>query len=130
MNIAPIFIGALVAVLFGIIHCLAIWLHFPFPSTTEHEIWKVAAFIITDAPLPFQYLGRMILSMKTRSRHCLWNSIYVHIAEKAAHITWCVILFAYILARIALLVLPLISLRALPRGALDDVEWSKFFPHL
>jgi hypothetical protein len=36
----------------------------------------------------------------------------------------------YIIARLFLIILPLITFRALPPGALTDVNWGVYIPHL
>jgi len=38
-------------------------------------------------------------------------------------------LIVYVIARIGLIVLMLMSLRSLPPGAYDTVTWTKFIPH-
>jgi hypothetical protein len=38
--------------------------------------------------------------------------------------------WAYMTSRIALLVLPLIALRALPPGAYVDLDWATIIPHI
>jgi hypothetical protein len=38
--------------------------------------------------------------------------------------------FIYILARVTLIVLTMLSLRSLPTGIYDTVAWTMFIPHL
>jgi hypothetical protein len=39
-------------------------------------------------------------------------------------------MFLYIIARIVLLVLPFVALRALPPGAYVQLNWVSFLPHI
>jgi hypothetical protein len=39
-------------------------------------------------------------------------------------------MFLYIIARIILLVLPFVALRALPPGAYVQLNWVSFLPHI
>ena len=41
-----------------------------------------------------------------------------------------VVMFLYIVARIVLLVLPFVALRALPPGAYVQLDWISFLPHI
>ncbi|KAF7296808.1 hypothetical protein MIND_00911800 [Mycena indigotica] len=94
---------------FGAIYCLA-WNSF-FPSIAEMWLWRAAAALVAAIPL----LGIAIFALGL---------------SNMGH--WFLLIggVVYVLARIALIVLPLTTLRAQPPGLLVDVDWSGFFPHL
>jgi hypothetical protein len=48
----------------------------------------------------------------------------------SALLVWALIIPLYLFARLALLVLPFIALRALPPGAYAQVNWISFLPHI
>ncbi|CAA7268589.1 unnamed protein product [Cyclocybe aegerita] len=115
-------LGLLVAMLFGVIHCVG-W-NFDFPTSQERFLWRLAAAYIAVAPLPFQLLGSAILRhRKTGSRR---SRVFMYMSARA----WYSILALYVLARFALLVLPLIAFRKLPSGAYVDLAWSQYIPHV
>ena len=107
----PIFI----AVVFGGIHCIA-W-SFQFPSPQERLTWRISAAFVSGEPILYGLLiiiGNCQVALLT-------------ICVKALFISFTVM---YFVARIVLLVLPCITLRALPPSALMEIQWSSFFPHI
>ena len=106
------FIGSISGMVFGGIHCTA-W-NFLFQGQT---IWRVASIVILCTPLSF-LLACMLIGFGclpstgefTRSMMMMISTIYLA-------------------ARIALIVLMLMTLRSLPPGAYDVVSWTGFIPH-
>ena len=108
--------GVSISVLFGVIHCVA-WNN-EFPSSLERWGWRISALIVSVVPL-------LLLSLFTVGRMGILNQssiIFVILRESFA--------WVYMTSRIALLVLPLIALRALPPGAYVDLEWATIIPHI
>ena len=107
--------------MFGAIHCLAWNAHFL--THIESKLWRASAAIVTAAP------GTLIL---------LWI-VNEYTIGKLANADWeatCGVLqgigiiLAYTLARICLLVLALLSLRALPYDAHVMASWTIYIPHI
>ena len=113
--------GAVFGGMFGAIHCLAWNAHFL--THIESKLWRASAAIVTAAP------GTLIL---------LWI-VNEYTIGKLANADWeatCGVLqgigiiLAYTLARICLLVLALLSLRALPYDAHVMASWTIYIPHI
>ncbi|KDR79755.1 hypothetical protein GALMADRAFT_1360429 [Galerina marginata CBS 339.88] len=109
-----------VGTIFGAIHCVG-W-EFTFPSIIEAKIWRVCSVTITSISLVTFVLGWFGLNL-------LYNGIDGYGPDLVAcmlgsFIGW------YILARVALLVGAIISLRNLPPPALGVVEWTLSIPHV
>ncbi|KAG2070600.1 hypothetical protein BDR04DRAFT_971738, partial [Suillus decipiens] len=99
---------------FGGIHCLG-W-NILFQGHAEQMLWRVASLTIVSAAV-FIFL---------LSSHAIWRdgSAGPVIADLAAIASS----FVYIMARITLIVLILMSFRSLPPGIYDTVTWTKFIP--
>ena len=104
-----------VAVVFGGIHCIA-W-SFEFPSPQERLTWRISAAFLSGEPILY---GLLVIIDN-------YQVAFLTICLKALFISITVMYFA---ARIVLLVLPCITLRALPPSALIDIQWSSLFPHI
>jgi hypothetical protein len=107
------------ALIFGAIHCIA-W-SFPFPSLQERLAWRISAASVVGSPIlitVFTLLGIIL-------EHCFqgWGGIMIAIAV-------CVFPALYLFAKIVLLVLACIALRALPPTALVEMQWAASFPHI
>jgi hypothetical protein len=112
--------GTIIATLFGAIHCIG-WT-FQFQSPTEHMLWRRSSIAITCTPFLAWLLGQA---------HILSRDSCVKVPVKYLAIVggFCIGLF-YGIARVALLVLALMSLNSLPAGAYQTVSWTKFIPHI
>jgi hypothetical protein len=100
---------------FGAIHCVG-WSYF-FQKHTEQVLWRVASLTIFCAPI------------STAIFYCFVVLGWFDLAE----FFFLIVLlagFAYIAARLTLIVLILLSFRSLPPGVYDTVAWTKFIPHL
>ncbi|KAJ6552200.1 hypothetical protein DFH09DRAFT_925199, partial [Mycena vulgaris] len=103
-------IECLVGTVFGAIHCAA-W-NSDLPSAAEREFSLIVSAIPVLVPAAVCIL---------RSREDLQTNSMIAIALAVP---------AYTTARLFLIILPFISLRALPPGAFTDVNWSVYIPHL
>jgi hypothetical protein len=99
---------------FGAIHCMG-WSYF-FQKHTEQVLWRVASLTILCAPI------------STPIFYCFVVLGWFNLAEFFFNV---VLLagFAYIAARLTLIVLILLSVQSLPPGVYDTVAWTKFIPH-
>ncbi|KAJ7247087.1 hypothetical protein C8J57DRAFT_1674670 [Mycena rebaudengoi] len=113
--------GCLVGTMFGSIHCAA-W-NADFASSVEMWLWRSCALSVTAIPL--------IIALRLAAfitRHDEDDSFPVIL--KILFWLFVLSLVTYVIARLFLIVLPLIALRAPAAGSLMDVNWSIYIPHL
>ena len=107
---------AIVATLFGGVHCAG-W-NFPFPSHAELIIWRVSSLIIVIVPCTFvPLLVAEVMRIAT----------FAVIVNALLSLLGVVI---YVLARLALFVEALTTLRHLPPGAYAAVKWTDLLLHM
>jgi hypothetical protein len=128
-KVIPLAFGAVVGgILFGSLHCLA-W-NFQFPTRGEALSWKICSILTTSLPifsiLPFVTWHRLTPDWYSRMRPPLTRS--KRNIKLLSGLTLLILLFAYILARLFLMVEIFRSLFYLPPEAYIDT-WSKSFPH-
>jgi len=117
-----VFLVATTTVAFGGIHCIG-W-SFTFPSNSEQILWRVSSLSITGIPISLLPLCLFVAFVIDR---LLLRRRFDAICLK----TTLLLLFSlYILSRLALLVLPFLSLRSLPPAAFHIVHWTSFIPHI
>ncbi|KAF8179901.1 hypothetical protein BJ912DRAFT_1062700 [Pholiota molesta] len=107
---------AVIGVLFGSVHLISSWF-LDFPSVQEMWLWRVSAVVITVGPV---FLG-------------LWQSMHYFSGLWGGFMIrgFAIIMGSlYIISRIIILILSLISLRALPVGAFQTIQWTTFIPHV
>ena len=109
-----------IAPLFGAIHCLA-W-DAPFPTSKEALAWRICAVATTSLPLVESAL------LLLRNWYVVQDSIY----EEPFLVTIVIMtpMVLYIIARITLITLAFISLRALPADAFRTIAWTNYIPNL
>ena len=103
---ASVVIAFFFAIGFGAIQCLA-W-NSPFPSSNERLAWRICSVASTALP------GLMFPQILAESEG---NSLVV--------LVYCL----YPIVRLAIIVLAFMSLRALPAGAYETVNWTNYIPH-
>ena len=109
-----------VGVCFGAIHCIA-WF-FSFPTDPELLVWRISSVAITAVPIYIPLL--FLLAAWLSDMDFEYSAIAVLIfGPLPAGIL-------YILARAVTLVLAFTSLRDLPPGAYETVQWTIFIPHV
>lgn len=113
-------ITAGLGVAFGAIHCIA-WT-FQFPSSAERNLWRICSVVLMVVPatfVPGYWCSNFVWSdgKSTTLRVFVWHLV--------------VLLYgvAYSCARTAMAIEAFISLRALPPGAYQAVQWTTFIPH-
>ena len=111
-----------VGFVFGGIHCMA-W-SFHFPTFQEKLAWRISAASVAGLPIFFSVLPILGIALNIPSE--IWQDI-VEIILRIMTITS---LISYVIARIVLLILPCIALRALNPAALVEIQWAAFFPHI
>ena len=106
-----------VGVCFGAIHCIS-W-GFSFPTHKELLMWRILCVAITAVPIYITLgyiLGALLLLTDLSERNFYFFPL--------SGVT------LYILARAVTLVLAFTSLRDLPPGAYETVNWTTFIPHI
>ncbi|KAJ7127439.1 hypothetical protein C8R43DRAFT_897457 [Mycena crocata] len=112
------YIECLVGAIFGAIHCGA-W-NVDFPSNQEMWIWRSTALAVATIPAIMAGVG--VGRWNLVKNQSVWDGLLF--------IPFILAIFGYPAARLFLIILPLIALRAPPSGALMDVDWSAYIPHL
>ncbi|KIM41102.1 hypothetical protein M413DRAFT_445824 [Hebeloma cylindrosporum] len=113
-DLVPLALAACVSIVFGAIHCIA-W-SFHFATWHERWLWRISAIFISG--LPISVFATVVL-----------NDLLINMGPFGKLIFYPQISL-YIIARIILLVLPFVALRALPPGAYVQLNWISFIPHI
>jgi hypothetical protein len=111
----PFAIEALIGTVFGAIHCAA-WTA-DFSTTVEMWMWRSCSSLVVAIPAVFVILGKLTAIIDVDWEAALHIGLYAPIP-------------IYVIARLVLIILPLVALRSLPPGALMEVTWSVYIPHL
>ena len=115
----PFFLFLCIATVFGAIHCIP-W-SFHFVTLQEKWAWRISSVLLSGVPISAFALG-FLLSDDENGDLKLYDYFLVLIIV--------ILVSLYIIARIVLLVLPFVALRALPPGAYVQVNWVSFLPHM
>lgn len=111
-------VTGLVGVIFGAIHCIA-WSS-QFPSPMEQVLWRISAITIIGVPVCVFLAGLLSLYLPfLPNKHEGCGGVLVLISA-----------VLYVIARIMLFFLALISLRSLPAGAFQVINWTTYIPHI
>ncbi|PBK60128.1 hypothetical protein ARMSODRAFT_734422 [Armillaria solidipes] len=110
------YFGAAIGALFGGIHCLA-W-SFAFASVPECVLWRISSLVVAIVPV--------VLAMQLAFIKILPKRKIVRAIQAATPL----LILLYLLARMTLLIEAFLSLRFLEPGVLEEVNWTKFIPHL
>jgi len=134
----PIALEMSIGFLFGAIHCAA-W-RFQFPSKVEQILWRTTSLCITCAPLALWATWLLVHASYPWSpsgyyvQRARQTQVFVFDKIIWPFITWTqsirVIFVLYIASRLATFVLAFVLLRDLSPGALQDVIWTTFIPHV
>ncbi|KAN0076468.1 hypothetical protein V8E54_006610 [Elaphomyces granulatus] len=109
----PLCLFVVITGIFGACHLIG-W-DFLYPSSVEQLLWRI--FSISCMVIPF-----LILFLARAPKYFDFpSSVGEHFGN---------LLFLYALARAYLLVAIFISLRSVPAGVYETVNWSLYFPHL
>ncbi|PBK83049.1 hypothetical protein ARMGADRAFT_975243 [Armillaria gallica] len=127
--------------LFGAFHCAA-W-SFYFPSHAEMLLWRVSSVAVVIGLLAASHLpGAFLITQGNAlawTRNKLWetdqrvlwtpwrNSRFVEFILTAIS---CAGIIAYIIGRMALVILAFMQLRSLPPLAFHAIQWTTYIPHI
>ncbi|KAF7984855.1 hypothetical protein HWV62_10817 [Athelia sp. TMB] len=112
-------IALLVAMVFGAVHCIA-W-SYPFQSHLEQQLWRASAIAIVAVPAALAVstiMAAYVGDLLGVGRNTVGAILYVPLA------------LIYIAARIILILISFSSLRMLPAGVYQTVQWTTFVPHI
>ena len=120
---ASLTIFPVVGVLFGGIHCFALWT--PFPTKREAVLWKVSALYCTVLSL-FIAVGYIPGESGLDKKKDVDDDVDDIVGECLA----CLFGVGYLVCRVILIVLAFTSLRALSPGMYQITNWVSLFPHV
>jgi hypothetical protein len=112
-------IEALVATVFGAIHCAA-W-NTDFLTAVEMWLWRSCSSLIVVIPAVILLI--IVLGPFTDVDESQLGTAMLGIGVV-------LLIPIYVIARLILIILPLVALRSLPSGTFADVNWSVYIPHL
>ena len=117
----PFYLAIGVATVFGAIHCIA-W-SFHFPTLQERWVWRISAILVSGLPISIFAVAK---AMPDNANESTWMKL----TDTFGRLLFIVSIPFYIVARMALLVLPFMALRTLPLGAYVQLDWISFLPHI
>ena len=116
-----------IAVAFGAIHCAG-W-RSAFPSDLDAWVWRISSIIISTVPPLWAFADHLLYWWRGAERQTVSQSLLWAIRE-FVKIIFFAVLPLYLAARFALMIEAFIGLRVLTPGALADVKWTTFIPHI
>ena len=121
---AALGLGVCVSIVFGAIHCIA-W-SFHFATLQERWAWRISAIFVSGLPIVIVVFSGLLTIFDEKEHKTAGIKLYEGI------LVWILMSMAclYIFARIALLVLPFVALRAVVPGAYVQLNWISFLPHI
>ncbi|KAJ3851249.1 hypothetical protein EV368DRAFT_43568 [Lentinula lateritia] len=111
-----------VAALFGLIHWIG-WIS-TFPTRTEEIMWRISSIVVTFLPVHVELAYKAYAQ-----RHDILLTA-PDFLKYVFGIIWYIAPLAYVMARWILIVQSFLTLRDLPCGALQNVEWTDYIPHI
>ncbi len=89
-----------------------------FDSSLEHLLWKFSSLLVAIVPIILAFEVFSVLRLRNT-----W------VAQSMKYSTP-IFIFVYVCARVYLLVDMFLSLRSLPPGALEEIDWTRYIPHI
>jgi hypothetical protein len=112
--------ASIIGIAFGATHFIA-W-NSEFPSRIELILWRISCIAMTvDLLLLAAFCGMFVTKLPEILKERLINVVAFPAPLTA---------LLYLFSRIATLVIAFTTLRALPSGAFETVDWTTFIPHL
>jgi hypothetical protein len=108
---------------FGALHAMA-W-GFPFPTRGEQILWRCSCLVLTFYPV-----GHLLLFLVSPLLLLKWLKRCVPYLTVLETFVLLLAAVCYIVARLALIVLPFLQLRLLPHTANHAVAWARYLPHI
>lgn len=118
---------AFITLIFGSIHCVG-W-NLEFPTYREWLLWQISSFTMVGVSLVF-ILYAVHEAIQSSNKNYPQNiSKYGELTDRTLHQLCIIATIFYIPARCYILFEALYSLRALPDGAYQTVNWTRFIPN-
>ncbi|THU76973.1 hypothetical protein K435DRAFT_894766 [Dendrothele bispora CBS 962.96] len=114
----------LLFLIFGGVHC-APW-NSTFPTPLEQILWRISAVTVTACPFVILFLLVIQLPF-ARGDIPTYTQMFCSVLSVPIGFF---LSLAYIWARITLIVIAFMELRALPPSAYQTVDWARFIPHI
>lgn len=114
VHFAPYMLLILSGCVFGAVHCFA-W-NSPFPTSQERLAWRICSATTTALP------ALLTLRMLFQKEPCIELDDVLKAYYKFP-------IAIYILGRLTIIILALMSLRALPANIFQTIEWTLYLPH-
>jgi hypothetical protein len=118
----PLTLAMCVATVFGAIHCIP-W-SFHFATLQERWVWRISAILVSG--MPIFVVALVFLPLPDKENKPTWMKVWTIFVNSI----FTGMNSLYIIARIVLLVLPFVALRALSPGAYGQVNWVSLLPHI
>ncbi len=115
--------GACFGALFGGVHCIEWTSSGFFESSLERLLWKISSLLVAIVPVILAFEVFSLSSITRIRKYIRWIIPCIMIASR-------IFIFIYICARVYLLVDMFLSLRSLPPGALEEIDWTRYIPHI
>ncbi|KAK0219476.1 hypothetical protein EDD85DRAFT_915804 [Armillaria nabsnona] len=115
--------GGCFGALFGGVHCIEWTSSGFFESFLEHLLWKISSLLVAIVPVILAFEVFTLTSITRFRKYIRWIVSCFRIAP------WVLILI-YICARVYLLVDMFLSLRSVPPGTLEEIDWTRYIPHI
>lgn len=109
----------LVGAMFGGLHCLAWWFHFP--THTEAVLWRVCAVYCTVSPVGIAVIMLVLM---------IFDGCGIEVHDAVTATLGLSSITVYIICRLTLVGITFSCLRASPAGVFEATNWTKFFPHI
>jgi hypothetical protein len=119
----PFAIAACVATVFGAIHCIA-W-SFHFPTLRDQWVWRISAILIVGLPTSTLVFGGLLVAIEGKKK-----TPGIALLDAVGAVIMVAMVCLYIIARIVLLVLPLVTLYSLQPGVYVQFNWADIIPHV
>ena len=116
-----IVVFALFGVVFGGIHLVG-W-NFKFPTVIEQHLWRSTSLTITVIPLIVASIDFILVFRQKKM------APFATVVLLALELIMTLLLFVYVIARLALIAQALALLRRQPADAYSVVDWGQFVPH-
>ncbi|KAI0060050.1 hypothetical protein BV25DRAFT_1918163 [Artomyces pyxidatus] len=113
-------VALIAAMVFGGVHCAA-W-DYVFPSRAETLLWRISSTAIIAVP------GSLVISVVLTL--CMNNTALEAVGNLIVALAFLLSDPLYVVARVVLLTLSFTSLRTLPAGAYQTVQWTIRIPHV
>jgi hypothetical protein len=126
----PFVLTAIITGIFGACHLIG-W-DFLYPSSVEQLLWRISSIFCVVIPFLLSLLGFILpgITVSGTDRHQAFVHDSLRCNTNILLPLFCTLSFLYPLVRVYLLVAVFMSLRSVPAGVYQTVDWSLFFPHL